>query len=246
MKCLKLVPLLGVWLTLNVSSVLAQGSGGSSGVQTITPTTTSSASTAGGGASRSTSTSGSGSTFGGSSTGASATGRQQTGTTTGGLSQPQFQAFGQAGQSIGTGFVGRGNTDQTFVGQQQAGRQTIDAGGAARFTAGNGEGISGTQSTTSQTRGSQIRVPQRIAFATPPITPPVVQASIETQFAGLGNSLPGVRVATEESGHVRLEGLVESEHARRLAEALVRLKPGVRTVTNALEVDVADAGPRLP
>ncbi len=221
-------------IVLGTTAPVWAQSGGSSGVQTITPTrtggTSSQAGTTIGAASG-----GTGSTFGGSATGAAAAGRQ-TGATTGGLSQPQFMQFGQAGQNVGTGFVGRGANQQGFVGVRAAGQQTVDAGGVPRFSGLGGQNGTGTAPTTTQARGGQIRIQQRIAFPTPPVSPTVVAGSVQTTLRSLTPSLPGVSVTAVEPGHVRLQGAVDSEHARRLAEALARLEPGVRRVTNELAV----------
>lgn len=209
---------------------MAQGSGGNN--------TGSSSSTSG--ASSTSAASQAGSTFGASSTGASSAGGGQ-GAAGGGLQQPSFTEFGQAGANIGTGFVGRGNTGQQFVGASAAGQQTVDAGGTARFSGlGGGEGGAGAAADTSQARGGQMRIPQRIAFSYPAIAPLTIAGSLQTQFTKLQARLPGVIVSATEPGHIVLRGSVETDQARKLAAAIARLEPGVRMVTNELEVGPSD------
>jgi hypothetical protein len=225
------------FVVLGTAAPVSAQSGGSSGVQTITPTrtggTASQAGTTIGAASGAT-----GSTFGASPTGAAAAGRQ-TGAATGGLSQPQFIQFGQAAQTVGTGFVGRGANQQGFIGVQAAGQQTVDAGGVPRFSGLGGQNGIGLVPAASQARGVQMRVQQRIAFPVTPVSPSEVAGNVQTTLRNLTTSLPGVSVTGVQPGHVRLQGEVDSEHARRLAEALARLEPGVRRVTNELEVNSA-------
>jgi osmotically-inducible protein OsmY len=81
-----------------------------------------------------------------------------------------------------------------------------------------------------------MRVPQRIAFPIPEISAPMLSANLQTQYAALQSRLPGVSVSAGDAGHIVLQGVVDSEQARKLAEAIARLEPGVRTITNELIV----------
>ncbi len=56
------------------------------------------------------------------------------------------------------------------------------------------------------------------------------------QTLGTRVRLNGLKIQVDQNGVVVLRGQVESEHARRLAENLVRLEPGVREVRNELQV----------
>jgi hypothetical protein len=200
---------------------------------------TASASSGGGGASAATQPN----TFGGSSTGAGA-GAAGGGAGAQGLNAPAFTQFGQAGANVGAGFVGRATSEQGFIGQSAAGQQTIDAGGTARFSGqGGGGGGGAPQADVSQARGGQMRIARRIAFEAPAIPPTTLQTSLQTQFAALQSHLPGVLASSTAPGIVVLQGTVASEHERRLAEAVARLEPGVRTVANQLVV--ATPGPML-
>ena len=185
-----------------------------------------------------------GQSFGGSATGGGTAGGG--GGIGGSLQGPQFVEFGQAGANIGEGFVGRGNNQQAFVGSSAAGQQTVDAGGTARFSGFGGAGGQGAAADVGQARGGQMRIPQRIAFRVPPITPTTLTSSLQTQFNSLRDRLPGVGVTSTEPGHVVLTGTVESEQARRLAAAIVRLEPGVRRVTNELQIAGEAPEPVLP
>jgi hypothetical protein len=63
---------------------------------------------------------------------------------------------------------------------------------------------------------------------------------VQTRFEALATRRPdlaGVSFALDASGVARLRGSVASEEARRLAEALVRLEPGVRQVENGLSIE---------
>jgi hypothetical protein len=91
-----------------------------------------------------------------------------------------------------------------------------------------------------------MRVPQRIAFTVPPLAPAALMANLQSQFSSLQQRVPGVSVATTEPGHVVLRGTVESEHAKKLAEAVARLEPGVRKITNELQVSAAANGTTRP
>lgn len=213
---------LAVLLSLGPSIVRGQTTGGTT--RTTTGGTTTGGTTTGGTTSL---------TMGG--TGASAAGGGAAGGT-GALTQPALTQFGQAGANIGTGFVGRGNNAQTFVGQANAGQQTIDAGGTARFSGFGGSGGGGATTNISQARGGQMRIARQIAFDLPVTPAPVLQATLQTQFAALQARLPGVAVLSSEPGHVVLQGTVDSDHARKLAEAVARMEPGVRRITNDLQV----------
>ncbi|MCA9055837.1 MAG: BON domain-containing protein [Planctomycetaceae bacterium] len=215
----------------------AQGAGGTSGGQSSSSSSTGSAA--------SSAASQSSSVFGGSSTGTGSTGGGAAGSG-GGIAQPQFNQFGQAAANIGTGFVGRGNNQQSFVGAQGAGQQSVDAGGTARFSGLGGGGGQGAPANVSQARGGQMRIQQRVAFDSPNIATATVTTNLQTQFASLQAQLPAVNVITPEPGHVVLQGVVASEHQRKLAEAVARLEVGVRKVTNELQVGSASAPMMLP
>lgn len=215
-----------------VAPLSAQGMGGGSsgGVQTIT-------------------SSGSGAVPQLTGISASATGAGSARTPTGstansGLSQPQFTQFGQAGANIGNGqFVGRAN-GQNFVGLQGAGQQSVNAGGQARFSGLGGQGgnnLGGGQAASSQARGNLMRVQHRLAFTAPPRLPVDLQANLHARFhpnaaTNLAARFPQVTIEPDESGALVLRGSVEDDHARKLAEAIARLEPGVRKVTNELQV----------
>jgi osmotically-inducible protein OsmY len=91
-----------------------------------------------------------------------------------------------------------------------------------------------------------MRVSRRLAFEAPQLPAPVMAMNLQSQFLTLQSSLPGISVQAAEPGHVVLQGTVATEDARRLAEAVARLEPGVRTITNQITVpNAAPAGPQL-
>jgi osmotically-inducible protein OsmY len=82
-----------------------------------------------------------------------------------------------------------------------------------------------------------IRAQQRIAFEYPKITAPAMQTQAQVRFNKLTANSPamrGVTLAAEDGGVVVLKGQVASESAAKLAEKLVRLEPGVKSVRSEL------------
>ncbi|MFV0443873.1 MAG: BON domain-containing protein, partial [Planctomycetaceae bacterium] len=163
----------------------------------------------------------------------------------GGVPGPQFTEFGQAGDQIGNTVVGRGNRNQGCVGATGAGQQTVDAGGTARFSGlgGSGGDGGGGSAATSQTRGSQMRVSQRLSFPVPKVAAPVIASRVSSYLTKVSQIGGGVTVVADDAGQVVLQGTVPDDHARKLAEALARLEPGVRQITNELQVQSSDPEP---
>ena len=98
----------------------------------------------------------------------------------------------------------------------------------------------------SQTQ-SQTSEPQyRIAFERPTLAPARVSDRLQRSMSRLSETnraFSGIEVSLDESGKVALQGVVDSDDARRLIEALIRLEPGVRDVTNKIEVAGEAAAP---
>lgn len=162
---------------------------------------------------------------------------------------------GAAGTS--QGFVGAAQTSQQTGG---FGRTGLGAAGAANnFSALQGGGRGGgnqfggarggqfgsQQGTASRSaqRALSLRPQQRVAFEFQAVAEDTIETNLTRQYATL-NPADGTtdgapaRIVTElgEGGLVTLRGTVESESARRLAEALARTEPGVRKVVNELQV----------
>lgn len=153
------------------------------------------------------------------------------------------------------GFVGRGNSAGAFVGRGQSasttglGEAVRSAGGAARSieraasaqptssTAARSPESSGSRTTSSAARVRRaIRPRDVVAFRFQPRSPRAIEQTLSAELAKLVTDRAGGRIEVHvaDDGHVTLQGRVASEDMRRLAEALVRLEPGVRKVRNEL------------
>jgi osmotically-inducible protein OsmY len=63
-----------------------------------------------------------------------------------------------------------------------------------------------------------------------------------TQSVTTTQQIKGLNVQVDDQGLATLTGQVESEAARRLAENLIRLEPGIRAVRNELTVQPTGSG----
>lgn len=155
---------------------------------------------------------------------------------------PGAAQLGQLSQSVGqNGFIGRNNNSGQFVGNRNAGQQ--NAGRTATNFQRSG------QRTTNQNRNNRnnsarqsqnsIRPVQRIAFSFRPRTAAVINSALQSQLQRLSVRSPrfrGISFKLQEQGQVVLRGVAASESARKLATALVRLEPGVRSVKNEMTI----------
>ncbi len=213
----------------------------------------------GGGSSSTSAGRGTGGTSGGSATGAGggigANNLAQTGTLNlGGTGTIQ------PGQARQGGFVGRSDNSGRFVGQSMAGQQTGGAtsagrGGSTRRTGSNG-GFGGNNGGFGGGFGGQfgnqfgnqfggagttaarvIRPQQRVAFEYNVPETAVVQETITTRFQSLPTPLMrGLTIAPEADGVFVLRGEVKSVAESKLAAAMLRQEPGVKTVRNELSI----------
>ena len=176
----------------------------------------------------------------------SSTASSQGGNLTGqGVGQPQFRAFGEAVNQNPTGFVGRG-ANEGFIGQQLAGQADVGAGvgpqfgglGANRDNTSTGQG-----QTTGPSRAARLRPRHRVAFSYSPHRSDVVRSSLQTHFGSLRDRVSGVETSLTPDGTLILQGSAVSPEAKKLAEALARLEPGVRRIDN--QITVSPAPPRL-
>lgn len=223
------------------------GSGSSGGVTTIGGTS------GGGGGGGGTSGMGGGSmgaggrgtTGGNTSSFGSANGRGGMGQNgAGGVNQPQFNQFGSVGSQIGQGsFVGRSDNAGRFVGQAQSGQQQSMSrsnfgglGGRGGQNGGNNQNFNqGNQ--TQNTR--RIRPQLKLGFSIPPMATPAVSNTLAVRLTAAQPSLgsvENVNLKLDDAGVVTLTGRVQSQEAKSLAAAILRLEPGVRKVVNELEV----------
>lgn len=199
---------------------------------------------------------GGGSSFGTSGFSSGTFGSSGAGGIGGGTALPGAAAsqLGQLSAQAGQGFIGR--QDTAFVGADQANAGGVPAGGirtgtgaTAQFGQRGNNAFSnfgrqnGVQTQTGRTTGGEtrrvVRPRQRIAFTYPVRTPTQVATNVRTQFRQVASrrpSLSGVSVQLNAQGVAVLSGVVESEDRQKLAAALARLEPGVRSVDNRIRV----------
>jgi hypothetical protein len=165
--------------------------------------------------------------------------------------------IGQA--PAGQGFIGVQNgTQRTNVGRTQMGgarRGTVrnmgmgGVGGGANPLAGFGattgiagmNGRAGGRNQFGQQAGTAANIAPRHRIAFEYTAPGLAQmnARIGTRIEGFSSRSPafaGVNVVVNEQGQATLQGTVPTNNSRRLAENLIRLEPGVRSINNELAV----------
>lgn len=85
----------------------------------------------------------------------------------------------------------------------------------------------------------KIRPIHRVAFTYSPRTIVKLNTSLKTQFVQLASRNPrfqGLTLALNSNREVVLRGTVKDAATRKLAAAMARLEPGVRTVKNEIVV----------
>lgn len=158
-----------------------------------------------------------------------------------GAQSPTFMTFGtEVDVTGGTGFVGRGDAAQNFVGGTiQPGQGAAQNFGPAnsQFAAINRQGqvARGTQQ-AGPSRSERIRPRHRIAFSYTPRQTESIAATLQSRLTNLSSPIAGVQVTLDNEGTAILSGTTDSTYDARLAAALARLEPGVRTVRNELTV----------
>lgn len=155
------------------------------------------------------------------------------------------------------GFLGANNNPNSFLGRNTQGQQggqnnQFGQGGRGGGQRGmdqslqnllNGNGQFGQSNANSRT--NMVRPRQKVAFEHPVLQTPAVVKGIETRIAKLSTRYPhlkSVEVAAGEDGVVVLRGTVNSQHSAKVAESLVRLEPGVKSVQNDLTFPPPAAG----
>lgn len=153
-----------------------------------------------------------------------------------------------------SGFVGRNMTQPLpgegmnggtggFSGQQSRSRNGRNSGTFQRSqsnewnqgTNGRGFGTAGQQGLQGTAAKPPIQVRHRIGFTPPARSTATISESLGTRITGIAAQRPeltGLDVVVGDAGQVTLRGTVASEEAGRLAAALARLEPGVRSVVN--------------
>lgn len=131
-------------------------------------------------------------------------------------------------------------------GQPLFGTTSGATGGAGRTGATGTTGRAGLNNNAANQSGILIPLPVQLAysaqvqFPTPKVATPRLQADLRGIIDAGGLASPaGVQVVADADNNVTLRGTVKDDDEKRLAEGLVRLTPGVGTITNELTYPVA-------
>ena len=149
--------------------------------------------------------------------------------------QPQLNAAdGTLGDQVGqNAFVGQGNN--AFVGSRNAG-QNAGASLTPQFNQMNNSNPQGNGGNTGNSNVKRARPQQRIAFTYPKANLAQTRIDISARFQRLA-AVSGADTTISDAGIATLTGTVADDDSRKLAEALTRLEPGVRSVVNELKVE---------
>ncbi len=160
--------------------------------------------------------------------------------------QNQLGANGNNG-----GILGRNTNQNQFLG-----RNVQNQGVGGNNNLGGGRGGGGNRRNGAEALGGGganagnanqtpvVRPRQKVAFDYPQPKSDAIQITLEARLTKLSVKSPGLKsitVAVEDKGEVVLRGEVGSESEAKLAENLLRLEPGVRTVRNELTFPTAAA-----
>ena len=210
--------------TLAHAQSRATGSTASSGVTQLTPTQATSLNS---NASTTGATTGGGGSAGGGGGGSSV--QMNTG------NQPEFNAGdGSVGAQVGqNGFTGRTNT--AFAGNRNA-TQGGNTSLLPQFNQMGNQGNTTNQGNTGRSNLKRARPQQRIAFTYPKANLVATQVQMSERFQRM-SGVSGANASVSDEGVATLTGMVTSDDSRKLAEALARLEPGVRSVINELQVE---------
>lgn len=165
--------------------------------------------------------------------------------------------FGNQNQMGGNanGFLGRNMNQNQLLGrntgnQGMGGNSDIGRGGGGNRGGGN-RGANGLNALNQLNGGGGggnanqaplVRPRQRVAFDYPTPVAGTIQTTLEARLTKVSLKSPGLKsvmLAIEDKGEVVLRGQVNSAAEAKLAENLLRLEPGVRTVRNELTYPAA-------
>jgi osmotically-inducible protein OsmY len=169
------------------------------------------------------------------------------------LAGPQIATqLGQLSATIGQGgFIGQADNAGRFVGNQNAGTQSLQAtsmsggqfGGGQFASRGQGQGQNGfnqQNNFSNQQNRRTIRPQQKIAFQYPQRAQETIQTRLNTQFERLQTTRPeleGVEIVLAANNEVVLRGQVRTEEDKKLAAMYARMEPGVRSIKNELTIE---------
>jgi hypothetical protein len=147
-----------------------------------------------------------------------------------GLQGTNGQGVNGQGARFGIGNTA-GRLGQSGLGRQGLNRQGLNGQNRNR----NNQG----QNQQDDIQNSQVRIRPQVSFPYSERQNVAVNTALAGQFDRIGKSNPefaGIQFTMDSQSEVTLSGTVPREHAGRLAAALVRLEPGVRSVRNELTV----------
>jgi hypothetical protein len=176
---------------------------------------------------------------GGTTAGASAAGTTEGigGLTTQGIGAGPDAGGGEGGSNAAASFIGQ-NAAAGFVGGALESSIASNINRQFRALQSLATPTGGTQQQTGTPR--QVPVSFRVGFTYPAVSESVSLSGPKgisiSQFATRRPELQSVQVALSEAGVATLSGTVPDSANRRLAENLMRIEPGVRSVVNQIEV----------
>lgn len=162
----------------------------------------------------------------------------QGGTGFGGSGSGGAGGIGGPGATGNSQFAGRTNTG--FAGNSQAGQTGNTSGAAPRnFNLGSNASQRNSNTPPPEKRTSAIRPRQRVAFDFNARTAETIATKVSTRLDRIGLKYPSLKDVDvhAEGSQVVLTGKVKNAEQSRLAEILLRLEPGVRSVKNELEIE---------
>lgn len=147
----------------------------------------------------------------------------------------------QIERDFGDGLVGRSDTADRFVGNQAA-----STNGARTQAPTNFQQLNRQRTQQNTPTGSPLRARLVLGFDAQALRTNSRSAITQPTFArtAIRGVSPNVDVAISSAGLATLSGSVQTPRDSRLAEAIVRLEPGVSKVEN--RIVVVDAVPPLP
>jgi hypothetical protein len=138
-----------------------------------------------------------------------------------------------------SGFVGRTNT--AMAGNSRAGQTTgtTNRQTSRANTGGNNFQPQNQPQTSSLTRSSTIRPRQRLGFEVAARPTEKIVSTISTRIDKIALKKPALKQVNVElrGEQIVLSGKVKSINDSKLAENLLRLEPGVRSIRNELEIE---------
>jgi len=139
------------------------------------------------------------------------------------------------------GMNGRGGIGGNQFGNNGRGGNNCRGGNNGQNGFNNQFNQMGGNNGNSRTQTPTIQPQQKVAFAFSPPTAAKLNTTLDTRFQKMPSTANVKNVnISHVDGVVTIRGQVDSDDAKKLAERLVRLEPGVKSVQNELTVKGAD------